>query len=87
MSRCLYHATNTSAAQQIDWQGFRPGDDGRQGGAIYLSNTIKEAKRRSRNGSVVVYEVRVRLRTGKYGWDGESYALFDSSQIQSYSRI
>jgi hypothetical protein len=87
-TRTLYHATNDSAANSIDWEGFKPGSDGHQGGAIYLSDTIAEAKRRSRHGSAVVYEVRVNLPNIKSQWsyDGRSYAIYDSNLINSYSR-
>ena len=84
----LYHATNASAASAIDWQGFRPGSAGHQGGAIYLSYTVAEAKRRSRHGCDVVYTVQVMLPNNSYGWsyDGQSLAIYDTSLISSYWR-
>eukprot|EP00966_Prymnesium_polylepis_P262434 6062194-Prymnesium_polylepis.1 len=83
----LYHATNSDAATQIDYEGFRAGPDGHQGGAVYLSDSPKEAKYRSRNGREVVYKVQVQLHRGHYGYDGKSYAIYSNDLIKSYSRV
>ena len=85
-TKTLYHATNESAANSIDYQGFRRGGGGRQGSAVYLSETPSEARRRSRNGNSVVYAVKVKLYSSGYGYDGESYAIYDTNQIRNYYR-
>ena len=46
----LYHATSNDAAEGIQKRGFRRGDHGFAGGAIYFSKNPEGACRKYRNG-------------------------------------
>lgn len=50
MALTLYHATSDFAAHGIDREGFRCGNHGFAGGAIYFSQSSQAACRKYRNG-------------------------------------